>query len=102
MKVSLVAFLVVAAVPVLAEQSVSPEQAYIDCVGRQTVRFSPNGKPFDAVLETANLACTGEAASMQAATPALVNITKEFARRTAFLYFMKSRAHLPTDHPGGR
>jgi|SRR5690242_17775075 len=102
MKLSLVAFLAVAAVPVLAGQSVSPEQAYIDCVGRQTVRVSPNGKPFDAVLETANLACNSEAASMQAATPELVNITKEFARRTAFLYFMKSRAHLLTEQPGRR
>ena len=102
MKFSLVALLVVVAFPVFAEQSVSPEQAYIDCVGRQTARFSPNGKPFDAVLQTANLACTSEAASMQAAAPALVSISREFARRTAFLYFMKSREHLLTDHPGGR
>jgi hypothetical protein len=94
-KLSLAVFLLAMSVPAFAGPGVSPEQVYIDCVARQTVRFSPSGKPFEAVLQAANLACNREAASMQVVTPELANISRELATRFAFLTFMKSRAHLP-------
>jgi len=101
MKLALVAFLLAVAVPALAGPGISPEQAYIDCVTRQTVQFSPSGKTFEIVLATAILACKEEAASMQSATPEFASVTTEIARRFALLGFMQARAYRLIDSPRG-